>query len=328
MYQTTSDLSNRVNVYADMRFLVRAVPNNIIGQWGQQRPLPKGKGKTISFRKYNKLDATPVVLQEGVTPSGKTNTVTDVTATIYQYGDWVGITDAVQDTCEDNVLNENIDLLAEQSGEMYDLIRIGILKAGTNVQYANGTARSSVNTVISQTLLRKAERILGRQEAKYITEKINAGPNIGTSPIAAAYVAPCHIDCKMDISDLPDFVPVYEYANMGGIFQGEIGASGAFRFVIDNNIAPWEDAGGAKGGCISTTGTSADVYPILIFGKDAYGLISLAGAGSVQTYVVNPKAVIGDPLAQKGTIGWKGWTAAVILNDMFMLRLEVGCTNG
>jgi len=42
--------------------------------------------------------------------------------------------------------------------------------------------------------------------------------------------------------------------------------------------------------------------------------------------VVNPKPAPGDPLGQRGTVGWKLWTSTVILQDAFMARLEVGAT--
>ena len=35
---------------------------------------------------------------------------------------------------------------------------------------------------------------------------------------------------------------------------------------------------------------------------------------------------LGDPLAQRGTVGWKLWQGTIILQDAFMARLEVGCT--
>jgi N4-gp56 family major capsid protein len=42
--------------------------------------------------------------------------------------------------------------------------------------------------------------------------------------------------------------------------------------------------------------------------------------------VVNPKPAPGDPLGQRGSVGWKAWTGCVILNDAWMARLEVAAT--
>jgi N4-gp56 family major capsid protein len=76
----------------------------------------------------------------------------------------------------------------------------------------------------------------------------------------------------------------------------------------------------------STSGTNADVYPILFFARDAFGIVPLKGKSSMTPMVVNPKPAPGDPLAQRGTVGWKLWTSTVILQDAFMGRLEVACT--
>jgi N4-gp56 family major capsid protein len=36
---------------------------------------------------------------------------------------------------------------------------------------------------------------------------------------------------------------------------------------------------------------------------------------------------VGDPLGQKGTAGWKCMQTSVILNDAWMVRVEVAATN-
>jgi N4-gp56 family major capsid protein len=54
--------------------------------------------------------------------------------------------------------------------------------------------------------------------------------------------------------------------------------------------------------------------------------VPLKGKSSMTPMVVNPKPASGDPLAQRGSVGWKLWTATVILQDLFMARLEVAAT--
>ena len=321
-----NDITPRTQAYVDKRLLTRAVTNNILGQFGQVRPIPEKNTQTITFRRYNKLDPALAPLTEGVTPTGKTLTKTDVSVQLKQYGDWVSITDVIYDTHEDPILKECTDILGEQAGETYDKLRAGVLKAGTNVLYANGTSRSEVNTAIGKTLLRRAERYLLRQEAKPLTSIVKAGPNISTVPIPPSFIAVCHADLKLDLEQLSDWIPVQKYSDTSSLINGEIGSSGLIRFVIDNNLAPWPDAGGSKGSMLSTSGTYADVYPVLIFGKDAYGVVELSGKGAVSTYVNNPKPSDSDPLAQRGSVGWKGYTACVILNDLWMVRLEVAVT--
>jgi N4-gp56 family major capsid protein len=264
----TYDITQRTQVYADRKLLKRAVPNNILGQTAQVRTLPRKSGTTVKFREYRKLDPATTPLQEGVTPTGKTRTYRDVTVQVQQFGDFIRHTDWIEDTHEDPILNDNLDALGEQQGETWDILRAGVLVAGTNVLFANGSDRTAVNTPISKTLLRKAERALMRQHAKTIKEKVTAGTSVSTSPIAPAFIAYCHSDLKMDLEkNLPDWTPTQEYASGMGLINGEAGASGSFRFVFDNNIPVFEDAGGTAGDMISTTGSAANVYPIIIVGR-------------------------------------------------------------
>jgi len=321
----TSDISPRTTAYADRRLLKRAKFNNILGQWGQVRTLPGKKGLVIKFRRYNKLAKATTPLTEGVTPAGKVLTKTDLTATLAQYGDWVGISDVIMDTHEDPVLGESVDVLGEQAAETIDTLRAGVLQAGTNVMYAAGAVnRAGVLNVPTRDDFRTLIRILKAQHAKPITSVNVAGPNISTVGIPKSYVLACHSDAQPDFERLADWLPVQKYPSQKGIMEGEIGSIGEIRVVTDNNLVPWADAGGtaATNGVLSTTGTQADVYPMLVFGRDSYGIVPLGGKGSVHTLVSNPKAQDGDPLAQRGSVGWKAYNATAILNDLWMIRLE------
>ncbi len=329
-----SDISQRTAAYADKRLLKRSVTNNILGQFGQMRTIPKGSSKSVKFRRYEPLAVATTPLTEGVTPSGSIRNFTDYVATLQQYGDFVRTTDQIRDTHEDPILQDNSDTLGEQAAQTYDQLKAGVLVSGTQVLYSNGASRAAVNTPIDLSDLKRAERYLGRQEGKKLKSIIHAGPNIGTNPIRAAYICVVHIDLKYDLEAITGWKDVAEYPQGMGLIEGEIGSAGAFRFVVDNNLSPtilgsaWTDAGGVGATMIATTNAAAnvDVYAVLCFAKDAYGNVGLGGMGSVQTYVSNPKASDSDPLAQRGTQGWKGYHAIVILQELWMIRIECACT--
>ena len=77
---------------------------------------------------------------------------------------------------------------------------------------------------------------------------------------------------------------------------------------------------------LSTTGVSADVYPVLYLGRDAFGIVALKGEYAILPMIVNPKPSDSDRLAQRGHAGWKTMQTCVILNDLFMTRIEVAAT--
>ncbi len=319
------DISPRTAAYAEKELLKRGLPYLVLEKFGQAKALPANNSKVISFRRYEALPTTPVALTEGVTPAGQQLTVTDVPATLSQYGDKVGITDVVMDTHEDPVLNEAVAVLGEQAAQMIEKMRFGVLKAGTNVLYANGAARNAVNTAISITVQRRAVRALKRQNGRAITSIVRSTPAFGTENVAPGYVALIHPDLESDVRALPGFVPAEKYGQTTP-WENEIGKVDEVRYVSSTIFEPWANAGGAKGTMLSTGGTNADVYPVLYLARDAYGIVALKGAFAVTPMVVNPKPSDSDPLAQRGHAGWKAMQTCVILNDAWMVRAEVAAT--
>ena len=321
---TYGDISPRTAAYAAKDLLERAVPYLVFEHVAQPKPIPSRSSKTIIFRRYNALDATPNALTEGVTPAGKTLSKTDVQATLVQYGDLIELTDVIQDTHEDPVFQESFDILSEQAAEMLERVRFDIFKAGTNVVYANGTARSDVNSVLTLQVQRKITRALKRQNAKYITKKIASTPNFNTEPVAPAFIAVCHPDCENDIRNMDGFVPIEKYGHTPP-FEMEIGKVEDVRYLASTVIEPWVSAGGdpTVNNVLSGNGTNADVYPILYFGANAVGIVPFKGKNVVTPTVVNPKPSAADPLGQRGYVGWKALHTAVILNDAWMCRAEV-----
>ena len=57
----------------------------------------------------------------------------------------------------------------------------------------------------------------------------------------------------------------------------------------------------------------------------AWGLVSTASV-AITPMVVSAKPTSSDPMAQRNYVSWKTWFTAVILNDLWMCRLEVAVT--
>ena len=73
----------------------------------------------------------------------------DVGVTLNQYGSVIELTDKVDELAEDPVLRDAAILAGEQAGQTLEHILHGTLCGGTNVYYANGSARNEVNEKIS-----------------------------------------------------------------------------------------------------------------------------------------------------------------------------------
>lgn len=322
------EISPRTAAYASKEMLRRGIPYLLLEKFGQAKPIPKNMTDSVKFRRYESLDNTPNALTEGVTPSSKKLSKTDISAQLGQYGDLIEITDKVEDTHEDPVLNESVEVLGEQQAQMIEKVRFDVLKAGTNVFYANGSSRSDVNTPIDLPLQRKITRSLKRQNARKVTSVVRSTPDWGTENVDAAFVALSHPDLEKDIRNMDNFVPSEQYGQISP-WESEIGKVEDVRYVCSTIFEAWEGAGSATlNGMISDGGSNVDVYPILYIAKDAYGIVPLKGKGAVTPSVVNPGTRDkNDPLGQRGYIGWKCYHTAVILNDAWMVRAEVGATD-
>lgn len=342
---TYGDITPRQAGYSVVNLLKRAMPSMVIERFGQAYPIPKNNTKVAKWRRYYlsggsgsysgnagkfnvPLADTP--LTEGVTPAGSTLESKDYTVQLQQYGDFLEFTDVIVDTHEDfpPLLKEMTDILGEQAAHTIETLRFNTLKGGTNVFYANGNTRADVNTPLTLSLQRRITRALKRQNAKPITSMVDSTVKYDTRPIEASYIAICHPDVENDIRDMDGFISVKHYGSNIEPIEGEIGSVEDVRYIRSTVFEAWEDAGGdASGGnVLSTSGDAADVYPILFIARDAYGIVPLRGKNTVEVMVVQPKATNVDPLAQRGTVGWKCWNATVILQDAFLIRAEVAAS--
>lgn len=313
-----------LQAWYDRNLLDRAVPADVHGRFGQMRPLATRSGNQIKFRRYEALTPATTPLTEGVTPSGNSQTTTDVTATLAQYGDYLNVTDMVTLTNQDPVLTELGMVLGEQGGTTIDQVRRDVLVAGTNIIYTNGSARNTLNTVISAVALRTAIRYLGRQNAKYVREMMKAGTSVSTLGIRPAYIGLIHPDTEAQLEQIAGYIPITEYSDAMKAEEDECGSYRNIRFFRSTNAKVFTAAGAAVStdGMISAGAVSNDIYATLIIAANAYGVCPLSG--NAMRNIIKPLGSAGaaDPLDQRATSGWKAITTTTILNQNWMTRIE------
>lgn len=327
---TYGDISQRTAVWAEGRMLEHAEPILVLDKFGDTKPLPRNKADTITFRRPVPYVVSTTQLIEGVTPAPKSISYEDVSVQMGQYGDLFEISDRVADMSEDPVLANAAMLLGEQAAETKELILWGVLRAGTSVFYSgtsSPSARSDVNDTITLNLQRAVVRLLKSQRAKTITSIVSASPKFGTEAVAPSFVAVGHTDLEQDIRDMDGFTPVERYGNFSPISPYEIGKIEQVRYILSPVLAPFVGAGSATTNGMVNDGTNVNVYPIIYFGQNAYGHVPLKGAGAMSPKVINPGTISpSDPLGQRGYVGWKMYYAALILNQSWISRVEVGVT--
>lgn len=329
-FTTYGDVSPRVGIMAVAKMLARIEPILVLEPFAMVTPLPKNKGETIKWRRIRPLAVSTTNLTEGVTPAAAQLQYEDVTTAIGEFGGFIQITDKIADLHEDRVLDDAMTALSDQAASTKEMIIWGILRGGTQVLYSNGASRASVNTPLDLDLIRAAVQTLKRNHAKKVTRRLAPGPDIATEPVNSSFVAVAHIDLERDFRECNSFVPVEKYSSHTKLLheEWEIGKIEEVRVVLSPQLIPFYAAGSSTlNGMLSAGAANVDVYPIIIFGQDAYGVVPLKGVSSVEMAVKNPKmGEPGDPLGQRGFVAWKMWYQAVRLNELWMVRCEVGAT--
>lgn len=284
-------------------------------RWAQTKDIPKGNTDTIKFRRYSLLSAATTALTEGVTPTGSDLSVTDVTGTVAQYGDYVTLTDWVQLTTPDPLLTETADILGQQAGNTIDQLTRDVMVAGSTIQYAgNATARNEITSTMKITRdgIREAVRTLQGNDARKITKMVNPTTGFNTSPLNACFVGIVSENSLFDLKKVEGWVPVEEYASQGSTMEGEVGKVDDVRFVMTTNAKVFASAGSG----------SIDVHATMILAADYYGTTAISGAAMKNIIKPLGSAGTADPLEQRSTSGWKATHVTIRLNENFAVRYE------
>ena len=345
---STNPSRNLIRAAQDM--LAHAQPITVLGDFGTQREIPQNSTDTIVFRRTLPFGAntagttientqryvgTPqivpsqFVLGEGATPNANTLTFQDISVTLQQYGLLFKFSSKVELLYEDDIPGEMVKLTGETMAEVLELVRYGVLKAGSTVIYAGGvSSRASVNTVITLNSLRKAARTLESNRAKRVTSRLAPGVDFGTRAVQPAFIVFVHTDGIADVRNLPGFVKVEEYGNYKPIHDMEIGACEDFRFVKSPLLSSFQAAGSATlNGTLSIGGAAVDVYPFIVVGEDCWGQVALKGMNAIKPTVLKSGTINhANPLGQFGYVGASTWFAAVRLNEAWMARIECAVT--
>jgi len=340
--QTYSTPAGRINeIKGEM--LKIAEPFEVLSLGCSMKRFPKNKGDNITYRgvipiggattnanTINRWSVTAAsyAVQEGVTPTAQALSYRDVNVQINQYAVLFGYTDKAADLYEDDIPSDQKMMTAQTMPLIREMVRFGVMKASTTVQYSGGTTRATVDEKITYNGLSLMARTLLANHAKMKTQILAAGPEYDTSAIEAAFIVFCHTDCEHDVRNLQDFVPVAKYANRKPINPNELGSVGRFRFIVSPELGSYADAGAAVGttDLYSTSLSNIDVYPYIICAEDAVFDLALNDNFDV-THIPAKQKAKEDPFGQRGYVGSIFWSAASNVNPGWIGVIEAGVTN-
>lgn len=299
--QTYGNLTAEQKTFYDRTLLSRLLPNLTFLKYGQKRPMPKNEGDTINFRRFNSLDVPAASLTEGVTPDGDNLSITAVTATVAQEGNWVRLSDKISMVGIDPVLTESAALMGENAAKTLETRCADVIFKGTSQQYAGGAASASAiaaGKVVNSEEIKKAVRTLRNNNA----EALEGGYFVGF----------CDPDVAYDLQNDALWQDISKYNGAENIMKGEIGRIHGVRFIL-TTMCPTD----------TKTATAGTLHKTLIVGKDAYGVVDVNGSSKPEI-IIKPTGSAGteDPLNQRASVGWKAMAVTVRLQELAMVCIQ------
>lgn len=337
LYHNGYNPANSTEQYAVMlEMLERAEADNVLDIAFSEVTHAKKKGRSVRFSRWAipATNTTPVA--EGINNAARSLVPEDIFVNIDEYSETFAYSSQAADL-------DPLDY-AKGVGEVgYDLVKLdrtairwATMIAGTQRIYNSSahTARNQVNGVITGGRLDQAITILRSAKAKTYSDLKLGSNRVGTTGLMPSFLAFGHEHLRPDFEKVPGWQPASQYPSDIRLNAYEAGslASGRLRVILSPELEPIADAGAAKGSANlrSTTGTSVDVYPIVIVGKYALKSLSLRGSGTrgsgnLDTYTINgPDRVDPANLTRYWSAHW--YDANFIAHELWMIRVEVACT--
>lgn len=279
----------------------------------QRKSIPRNSGTSIKWNRFTPLAVATTALTDGSTnPSAADMTTTQVSAVLAHYGNFTAVSDLFNLTSLDVDLKEHVEVHGQNAGETLDtLIRNELGGTSTTAPgsvtttFAVGGATTiggiASTNVIDGASIRKAVRVLKVAKA----QRFDNGYFRGIIDVSQSYDLFGNTEWLNSISI---------YTDPTQLKQGIVGKLHGCEFVETNNGFSFSNA------AFGFTGTT--IYSCYVFGKNAYGTVSLEGQDGPRIIVkTSGPQDTSNPLNIYSTVGWKALFAVKVLNVAWIVRI-------
>lgn len=281
--------------------------NFVFTSLGVAKTLPRNEGTTTySMKRANSLPISATgaltTLSEGVAPTALKVEYQKVQATVNQYGNFIEITDVVDDVHFDDVKKDYQPELARTAAEIKERKILSSFSDASVYYVAGRTADSGItaNDVLTLKDCRMAALTMKNYHRK------------GHSKYGGKPVLVCHTNVMQDLLDdstLLDniLVPGNENSPMK---NGTLESYKAYGIYFQETlICP-----------VSATGAgSINVYTSYMLGSDSYVVLNF---GKLQWKETGFEASKEDPLGQVATLGYKFWIGAKVIDPIAITAMK------
>jgi N4-gp56 family major capsid protein len=246
-------------------------------------------GSSVKFTIFSELADATSTLAETTDLTPTTMADSQVEVTLAEYGNTINTTAKLRGTSFLDVDAVAANLIGYNAGSSLDTIVANVLKAATNVIYGGGGSTTPTSNATVQ-----AEDIIEANDIRIATAQLRGAK---AQSFNGMYMGFIHPDVSYDLrreTGAASWRDPHNYSDVSGIYNGEIGAFEAIRF-IETPRAPLDLTGGSA--------STVDLYQTIIMGRQ-----SLAKAHSITDgNGAYPKVVRGpvvDSLMRFNPVGW------------------------
>lgn len=270
-------------------------------------------GSVVTFTIFNDLSAATSALTEDtdVTPVAMSDS--QVSVTLAEYGNAVVTTAKLRGTAFLDVNTVAANVVGYNAGISIDTIVRDVIAGGSNVIYGGGGA----GTPTSRVTVEAEDKI----EASDVRKAVAALRSANAPTFGGMYFGYIHPDVSYDLrseTGAASWRDPHVYVDPAGIYNGEIGAFEAVRFIETPRTALWANAGAAS---------TVDVYGTHIMGRQAIAKAHsvVDGNGPVPKIVRGP---IVDTLERFQPIGWYWLGGYARFREASLRRIESSSSIG
>lgn len=294
-----------------IHYMKEALPiieyNLVFGQFGQEDMMPRGDGNSFRFIRFTKLDSDTgyTANTSGDSPTWTPDSIADTLVNVtpdFLFGNGLEWNEARQYTSWAELPSNMRKLLSVQAAEAIDKRIRDIVVAGSQAVYAGSkTQRTdliSTDYITMEDIFKAAEQL-----------KENGGKPVSKFGAFCAVISP---NTERTLLTDSSFRELINQQRGEDLYKGKLGTLAGIDFWM-SQVAP----------TLSSSGSASSVTTVeqtLVFAEGAYGVSKILFDNFDIVYTA--PGGHGDEYKTKHKLTWKASMKAVILQDLWMTRIE------
>jgi N4-gp56 family major capsid protein len=183
-----------------------------------------------------------------------------------------------------------------------------LLSSAARINCVGGVNNDSPSELTSDDCDAAIQSLLNAN-AWTIQDFVEAENKFGTAPVRAAYLALASTKIQPDLEKVDGFIAANQYPSPMNLLRTEWGAVRNLRFHLSTLGSVIQNA----------SLRNRDVYAITFAGLEAAACVKQDGMSAKFIYL--PPEIVGGPLAQNCSVGWKMAQVCRIKNDQWIGNL-------